>query len=71
VTRRKRYITQKYNITQGDGNVDMEEYFYIFTTPEALTVKNSPDYLKGRMFEGPEGDEFIREKLATRELIQI
>jgi len=71
VTRRKRYITQKYSYTHGDGNIDQEQYFYMFTTPEAITVKSSPDYMKGRMFDGPEGDEFIREKLATRELIQI
>jgi len=71
ITRRKRYISQKYNYALGNGNVDPEQYFYAFTTPEALTVKNSPDYMKAKIFEGPDGDEFIQTKINDKVLTRI
>ena len=63
VTRKIPIVLQKYSYTLGDGQPDPNQYFYVFTTASAMTNKNDPNYLKGQIFDGPAGDEFINQQL--------
>ena len=65
IDRRIPIVLQKYVATQGDANYDNEDYFYVFTTQDAMVNKNSENYLKGQIFDGPEGEQFIEQQIAA------
>ena len=67
IKQRKRYIFQRYDYTLGNGQTDPNEYFYFLYLVEALTDKNSEFYLKGKYYDGTEGDQFIQGKIASGE----
>ena len=71
VTRKAPIVLQKYSFALGNGQLDPNQYFYVFTTTSAMTNKNDPNYLKGRIFDGPEGDEFINQQLEAGTLVSL
>ena len=71
VTRKTPIVLQKYIYTSGAGQQDPNQYFYVFTTTDAMTNKGSENYLKGRIFDGPEGEQFIEQQLAAGTLISL
>jgi len=71
VQRRNVYLVQKYFYMLGDGGQDQDQYFYFITTKEAITDKSSPNYLKGKYFDGPEGDAFLQQQVASGQLKKI
>lgn len=71
VIRRNVYLVQKYSYMLGDGGADQDQYFYFITTKEAITDKSSPNYLKGKYFDGPEGDMFLQQQVASGQLKKI
>ena len=71
VARKTPIVLQKYTYTLGDGQTDETQYFYVFTTTEAMTNRGSANYLKGKIFDGPAGEAFIDEQLAAGTLISL
>lgn len=75
IKKRKLYMFQRYN--KGVGKMDtageqyVDDYFYFLSLKEALTDKASPFYLKGKYFDGAEGDTFVRERIANGTFIKI
>lgn len=64
------YIASRYSISFGN-QIDPNDYFYFLYTKDALINRNSDLYMKGKFFEGPEGDAFLREKVANGTFIKI
>ena len=70
IKKRKIYMIQRYarNINE---NPDPRDYFYFLYLKGAITDKTSEFYLKGKFFEGPEGDQYVREKINDGTFIKI
>lgn len=71
IRRRVFYVLQKYTYILGDSNPDPDQFFHIFTTTEAMKKKDSPDYLKGAFFDGPDGEATIEREIANLGLVQL
>lgn len=71
IQKRKIYIFQRYAYALGNNQTDPNEYFYFLYLKEALIDKNSEYYLKGKYYEGREGDAFIQEKIDSGEFRKI
>ena len=71
ITRKAPIVLQKYTYTSGAGQQDPNQYFYVFTTTDAMINKGSEHYLKGRIFDGPEGEQFIEQQMAAGALVSL
>jgi hypothetical protein len=69
--KKKRYVFQKYMFALGDGRFDQNEYFYFLYLIDSITNRQSENYLKGKYYEGRDGDAFIQEMLRRGELVRI
>jgi hypothetical protein len=67
----KIYIFQKYGYSLGGNRTDPNEYFYFLCLRDAFTNRNSELYLKGKYYDGREGDEFIKMKINDGEFRKI
>ena len=64
---RKIYTLQMYTNLYSAQN----DYFYFLSLKEAMADKGSRYYMKGRYFDGPEGDQFIQEQVSNGKLTKI
>jgi hypothetical protein len=67
---RKIYVFQIYSKSVGN-QIDPNDYFYFLYRKEALTNRDSDLYMKGKFYDGPTGDAFIKEQVDSGSFIRI
>jgi hypothetical protein len=67
---RKIYVFQIYSKSMGDQIVP-NDYFYFLYRKEALTNRDSDLYMKGKFYNGSDGDTFIKEQVDSGSFIRI
>lgn len=75
VQQRKMYTMQRYSKgiydEQGKLRPDPNEYFYFFYLTKEVRDRESSNFMKGKIFEGDEGDNFIQRKLESGDFRRI
>lgn len=63
VQQRKIYTMQRYSKSIQGQEAETADYFYFLYLTKDVVNRTSPNYMKGRYFEGRDGDTFLREKI--------